>query len=188
MTDPVLTPRCAAERWAQLVLNACSADSDLKTLNLWARSVGVSRTSLCDSCRMVQVEPREARDLARILRACRVAAKECVHLESILDVRDSRTLVKLLSKAGLKGPTPTTSSLTFVLEHQQFVAADNDGLRALRRLVECSEIENRTVHGRSSSSGGHRDIAPSFASSHRLGALPVEPLRIEPAAKWLRKH
>jgi len=188
MTNPVFTPRCAAERWAQLVLNACSADSDPKTLELWARCVGVSRTSLCDSCRMVQVEPREARDLARVLRACQVAAKECAHLESILDVRDSRTLVKLLSKAGLKGPTPTPSSLTFVLEHQQFVAADNDGLRALRRLVECSEIENRSAHGTSSSNGGHRDAAPSLESSHRLGALPVEALRIDPTAKWLRKH
>ena len=181
MANAVFTPGSAAERWARLILDACDAHADLKTLQSWAHFVGVSRTSLCDCCRMVHVEPRAARDLARVLRACQVAAREQSRLESVLDVRDSRTLAKLLSRAGLRDACAEPLPPAALLDAQRFVSADNDGLRALKHLVACRQ-------GTSSSSGGHRDGAAALDASQRLAAVPVAALRIEPAAKWLRKH
>jgi DNA-binding NtrC family response regulator len=45
-------PRSGAERWAAHVVRACDSAEDLKTIGEWARFVGISYSSLCESCRL----------------------------------------------------------------------------------------------------------------------------------------
>jgi CheY-like chemotaxis protein len=130
-----LVPRSAAERWAMLVLHACRSDGDLKTLADWAAFVGVSYSSLCEACRLIEVCPRDARDLVRVLRAIIKSTNDGVNPAVLLDVRDRRTLRTLQEKAGMVAQDICTSVEQF-LNDQQFVARDNVGFIVLRRLLD----------------------------------------------------
>jgi hypothetical protein len=130
------TPRSVAERWAMLVVQACRSDGDLKTLADWAAFVGVSYSSLCEACRLVDVRPRDARDLARVLRAIVGSMRDRLDPGLLLDVRDRRTLRTLLKKAGID--VKAGVSVEGFLNSQQFVAAHNVGLIALRRFLATS--------------------------------------------------
>ena len=142
------TPRSVAERWAMLVVQACRSDGDLKTLADWAAFVGVSYSSLCEACRLVDVRPRDARDLTRVLRAIVGSIPDRLDPGLLLDVRDRRTLRTLLKKAGMQAKT-SVSVETF-LNTQQFVAAHNVGLIALRRLL---------AHSLSSAEGSEHELS-----------------------------
>jgi hypothetical protein len=130
----VHAPRSAAERWAMLVLQACRSDGDLKTLADWAVFVGVSYSSLCEACRLIDVRPRDARDLARVLRAIIGSARDRLDPGLLLDVRDRRTLRALQKKAGLQEEEGCVPIDQF-LNRQRFVPSDNVGLAVLRRLL-----------------------------------------------------
>lgn len=130
-------PRSAAERWALHVVRACESDGDLRTIEEWATVAALSRTSLCESCRLLDIRPHDARDLARFLRAVVNSPRRGLRIESMLDVRDRRTLRKLFERAGLDFKMqPGLVSVTIFLNQQQFVAHHNDGLTALRGLVQ----------------------------------------------------
>jgi hypothetical protein len=116
------------------VLRGCEAEGDLKTIEDWARCTGVSYTSLCESCRLLAIRPRDARDFVRTLRALIIAHAEGCSPDVLLDVSDRRTLATLLRRAGagfirFDRRTPIEQ---FLLS-QQFVSQENIGLRALRR-------------------------------------------------------
>lgn len=129
-------PRSAAERWAVYVFKACKSEGDLKTLEDWATFVGVSYSSLCESCRLVGVRPHDARDLARVLRAAIKSRLHRCRPEVLLDVSDRRTLENLLERAGLNPASGADSvSVGQFLECQRFVASDNEGLSVLRKLL-----------------------------------------------------
>lgn len=128
-------PRSVAERWALLVRKVVAAERDPKTLADWAAFVGVSRTNLCECCRLVHVAPHDARDFARILRAvCRCG--ENWEPETVMDLSDVRTLNKLVARAGLTGrlgvATPTPEEF---MARQGWISRDNPALLALRRLL-----------------------------------------------------
>lgn len=127
-------PISVAERWALLVLNAVYAEHDPRTLSIWARSVGVSRSVLGEYCRLVHVAPRDARDFTRLLRAVHRCG-ETWQPETVLDLADARTLKKLLARAGYLEPIPLTPSPQEFLDRQQWIPKDNPGLRALERLL-----------------------------------------------------
>lgn len=151
LATPVAAPGSAVERWVGFVLAVCQSEADPKTLNQWARIAGVSRTGLCECCRMVHVVPRDARDLARVLRALRISVIDDSHLEANLDVRDSRTLRKLRSKAGLEGEPKTIASPLTFLDQQRFITPANEGIRRLRTLFQnhCSaDRSSRTLWSR----------------------------------------
>ena len=126
-------PRSAAERWAMLVLKTCESDGDLRTLDVWAAFVGVSYSSLCECCRMVNVSPHDARDFARVLNAVIKGAARGCHPSVLLDVSDRRTLRTLLDKGGFRQSEPV--SVDQFMRHQRFVAGDNEGLNVLRLLL-----------------------------------------------------
>jgi ActR/RegA family two-component response regulator len=127
--------RAAAERWARYVLRAADADSDPRTLADWARAAGVSRTVLIDVCVRLEINPRHARDLARVLRLVR-RASEPWDPESALDVADRRTLRKLLVRAGLADfPQGVRPSPQQYLASQRFVPQTSAGLVMLRQLL-----------------------------------------------------
>ncbi|MEX2270147.1 MAG: response regulator [Vicinamibacterales bacterium] len=124
-----------AHRWATYVLRASDAVADPRTLAGWARAAGVSRTALIATCARLDINPRDARDLARVLRLVRHPT-EAWDPEASLDVADSRTLRNLLVRAGLadspRGSRPAPQQF---LAMQRFVPQTNAGLRKLRQLV-----------------------------------------------------
>jgi hypothetical protein len=134
--EPVRPNASIAERWAQLVLRVCECDCDPRTVHDWARSVGVSQTSLCETCRMLHIKPRHARDFARMLRVI-IRAHQLGHpIEALLTVGDARTLKSLIRRSGI-GPTLNNDpeQLSRFIESQQFVSSDNPGLVEVSRLL-----------------------------------------------------
>ncbi len=132
-------PRSAVERWARFVLKAVSAEWDPKTLDQWARSAGVSRSVLCESCRILHISPHDARDFARVLRAlCRSGDKWQPEID--IDVADARTLKRLESRAGLSGQHEVGApALDQFLKHQHLIAGDHPALLVLRRMLDLDE-------------------------------------------------
>jgi len=127
-------PRPVADRWASYVWKACGSLTDLKTLGDWARFIGMSYSSLCETCRLLDIQPQEARDLTRVLRAVVQASLQDCRPEVLLDVGDRRTLNNLLRRSGLT--RGAALSAVELLDRQTFIAADNEGLIALRALIE----------------------------------------------------
>src|SRR5690606_27782195 len=106
-TSPVAEadhPASAADRWARFVLKVCESEGDLKTLKQWADFANVSYSSLRESCWLVGVRPRDARDFARVLRAVVKACERGCDPGVLLDVSDRRTLHLLLEKSGIAAP------------------------------------------------------------------------------------
>lgn len=129
-----LSPGSTAERWAMLMFNTIRAEADPKTINSWARAVGLSRSVLCECCRLIHVSPHDARDFARLMRViCRSGPRW--QPETLLDLADARTLKKLLIRAGLTEPIARTPSAREFFDKQQWISHANPGLRALRALL-----------------------------------------------------
>ncbi|MDQ3170615.1 MAG: response regulator [Acidobacteriota bacterium] len=130
-----VTGGAPARRWAGYVLAATMAHSDPRTLADWARAIGVSRSVLIESCARLGVTPRDARDLARVLRLVR-RIEEPWEPDTALDVADRRTLRALLVRAGLAGSASIRPAPRLFLARQQFVGQTNAGLAALRQLLD----------------------------------------------------
>ena len=129
-----VTGGAPAKRWAGYVLAATDAPSDPRTLADWSRAVGVSRSVLVESCARLGVAPRDARDLARVLRLVR-RSDEPWEPDTALDVADRRTLRALLVRAGLADTASVRPAPREFLARQLFVAQANAGLTALRQLL-----------------------------------------------------
>jgi len=95
------TSRSCAERWVRVVLRACEAESDPRTLSEWARIAGLSYTSLRELCRLLDIHAHDARDLARMLRAVVNGRRYRCSPKVFLDVGDERTMRLLLRRAGI---------------------------------------------------------------------------------------
>ena len=133
---PRATPRSAAERWAMKVLRGCQADRDLKTLGAWATEAGSSYTSLCEICRLLDIQPLAARDLMRVLRAAVQSRTLGCRLGDLLDISDRRTLSSLMARAGVDPRRYGHEiSIDQFLASQQFVAPRNAGLAMLRAML-----------------------------------------------------
>jgi len=128
------TPHSSAERWASIVLKACDAESDPKTLNEWAHVAGLSYTSLRELCRMLDIRAHDARDLARMLRAVVKGRQYHCSPKVFLDVGDERTIRLLFQRAGLVFFQPDMSLDDF-LRRQQFVEFEHQALQLLRTML-----------------------------------------------------
>jgi DNA-binding NarL/FixJ family response regulator len=129
-------PRSISERWALHVYKACEAEGDLKTLGAWASFVGLSNSSLCESCRLVGIQPLVARDLARVLRAVVQSREGGCRIEELLDISDRRTLKTLMVRAGLSAASDRCRiSVEQFLAAQRFVPATNAAFVVLRKLL-----------------------------------------------------
>jgi ActR/RegA family two-component response regulator len=124
-------PGSAAERWALHVLKACESMRDLKTIEDWAAYIGVSYSSLRESCHVLGVSPHDARDLMRVLRAVLKSRRHHCSPEVLLDVSDGRTLEKLLRRAALSGDVADAVTPQRFLRDQHFISRENAGLRIL---------------------------------------------------------
>lgn len=132
---PKDSPVSAAERWARWVLAMIDSPHDLPTVTLWAKHIGVSNTTLGETCRLLGCWPHDARDLGRMLRAVFLASNDAARLEGVLAVSDLRTFGKLVERSGLRRKPVVGISLEAFLECQTFIPADHEGLRALRAIV-----------------------------------------------------
>jgi hypothetical protein len=128
-------PASSADRWAHWILAVIESPADLRTVTALAKFLGVSETTFGEACRLLDVRPHDARDLARMLRVVSVSGRDEVHWEGLIDVSDRRTLKKILGRSGLSGLARGAFSAEAFLEHQCFVHADNQGLRVLKRLL-----------------------------------------------------
>ena len=129
-------PRSVSERWVAYVLKACDAESDLKTLSSWALQAAVSYTTLCANCRIMQIRPLDARDFMRVLRAIKRAAARRCPPAVFLDVSDARTVRMLSLRAGVDlDAEASRATISDLLTHQHFIAADNEGLHLLRDAI-----------------------------------------------------
>jgi hypothetical protein len=135
-------PTSVAERWASYILAVCKSEKDPRTLAIWAREVAVSYTTLCESCRLVDVQPRNARDFARILRIVIMPSFNPRQLVTFLDVSDRRTLDSILEKAGFgqQIPPPQHLSVSSFLDFQQFIAPQNTGLKIIREVFTAAAV------------------------------------------------
>ena len=129
-------PRSVAERWAQKVVKGCEADGDLRTLAAWASVAGLSYSSLCETCRLVGVQPLAARDLTRVLRAVVQSQAHGCRIAELLDVCDRRTLNALMARAAID-PWRRGHEISIgqFLTAQRFVPSGNAGLVMLRSLL-----------------------------------------------------
>lgn len=123
-------PKSAVHRWATLAIKACHADHDLKTLSTWAAAAGLSYSSLCEACRIVGIQPQEARDFVRALRALVWASIERCHPQLLLDISDLRTLKAFVGRAG-PGFQDQCGSVQEFVRGQHFIPADNGAVRML---------------------------------------------------------
>ena len=140
----ISNPSSSAERWASYVLGACKSEKDPRTLAIWAREVAVSYTSLCESCRLIGIQPRQARDFSRVLRLLIRRSLQPYELASLLDISDRRTLDSIFQNAGLphkKFITGPVSMLAF-LNNQRFIPHENIGLKIIRDILSRRDLAN----------------------------------------------
>jgi hypothetical protein len=139
---PSTRPSSAAERWAIYVLRGCDSDHDPKTLAEWARLARISYSGLCESCRLMRVQPKLARDFTRVLRIVLSAPATFDTFSGLFDVSDRRTRNGLLERAGVASPWPPgrAPALNDYLRRQKFVPTDNCGLLALRALIGARNV------------------------------------------------
>jgi FixJ family two-component response regulator len=129
-------PRSVAERWAQKVLQGCEADGDPRTLAEWATVAGLSYSSLCETCRLIGIQPLAARDLTRVLRAVVQSRAHDCRVGELLDICDRRTLNALMARAAVDPWRPGRDiSVEQFLVSQRFVPLSNAGLVMLRALL-----------------------------------------------------
>jgi DNA-binding response OmpR family regulator len=123
----------ATTRWAALMVALLSAPRDVRTNNEWARLVGVSVTTLRDWCRMARTSAARSLALGRLLRAVYVSRGQHWQPAERLNVRDPRTLGRMLEKGGLPVDAPRVT-IRDLLSAQSFVE-DLDALLALRAAL-----------------------------------------------------
>jgi CheY-like chemotaxis protein len=134
-TDTV-TPRSAAERWVLHVIKGCIAGDDPRTVRLWTASAGAGYTPLRDNCSLVGIDPHDARDLMRMLRVVLHTLAYGSGLETLLDTGDSRTLAKLIERAGFRSAADLQSAtIEEFFRRQHFVASHRPAVVLLRDFV-----------------------------------------------------
>jgi CheY-like chemotaxis protein len=129
-------PGTSAEYLAWLILWACDAPRDLRTIAEWGVHVAASRSSLADACYAVGVRPQSARDFMRVLCALTKSDGHVVDVPTWLRVADSSTRSRLLAAAGLTQLSHNARLLPDdYFNRQTFVAESSHLIDALRSFL-----------------------------------------------------
>jgi FixJ family two-component response regulator len=99
----------AAARWACAVVRAVRNSTDPKTIREWSKCAGASSGTLRNWCHTASLPAKRSLDFARVLRAVIRHGITGESPENLLNVVDSRTLIKLLSLG--RGSGQATTSL-----------------------------------------------------------------------------
>ncbi len=148
--DPWDTPMTgqeahAAARWARVVVPVLDAPEDPRTVLVWSRLVCVSPGALKNWCRTAGIAPRRSLLFGRLLRAVFLSQGGRHKPENLLDVVDRRTLVSLLTSAGLDVDDALPDSIETFLDRQVLVR-DPDTLRELTRAL-AGRLGHRVLRG-----------------------------------------
>lgn len=102
LCDVRYTVEHTAARWARAVTSVTAEVEDPHTLRLWARAAGASGSTLRSLCRAAHTSAKDSLDFARLLRAVVVGQSlDDWDLANLLNVSDSRTLMRLIARGGL---------------------------------------------------------------------------------------
>ncbi len=124
----------AAARWARVVALIVDSPRDPRTTTEWSRLAFASPGALRNWCRTVGISPRRSLVFARLLRAVFLANGGKHRPENLLDVVDRRTLVGLLTLAGLNPDHDFPEDVETFLERQALVR-DPDALLEIKRAL-----------------------------------------------------
>ncbi len=120
-------------RWAEAMRQAVEAPDDTRTEVQWAERCGAAVETLRGWCRAMGLPVKASLDLARALRAVRLARAAGTSPERFLDVADRRTRDRLLEAAGAKSGA-RLPSLDELLSRQSLVT-DAVAVAELRRVL-----------------------------------------------------
>lgn len=123
----------AAVKWAQAVVGLLEAREDTRTLGQWARSVGLSASTLRIACQMAGIPAKRALTLARLLRAVYQSRYTTWQPTQRLNITDPRTLHRMLASGGLSASVTSVSVGDLLLK--QSLVTDADALAALRAAL-----------------------------------------------------
>lgn len=124
-TEPEQFTPHAAARWARIVAGVLTSPVDLRTLEEWGRHIAASRGALKTWCGLAGASPRRSLLLGRMLRAVRYRRRGA-RLENCLDIRDRRTLRKLVEAAGHPAATDDLRDVVMkqhLIENAELIAA-----------------------------------------------------------------
>ena len=125
----------AAARLARVLVPIVNSATDLRTIREWSRAVFVSPGALRNWCRMAGISPRRSLVFGRLLRAVFLCQGGKHKPENLLDVVDRRTLVGLLTLAGLDPVSEFPADIDTFLQRQMLIR-DPDTLSAIRRAID----------------------------------------------------
>lgn len=143
-----------SKRWAKMALKACGVEDDPKTESGIAEAAGVSTSVFRRDCKECCIEPRDARDFIRLLRANALAQRDGSTLRSHLATSDPRTRKQLFERAGLPFDSRFVPLKVFFVT-QRLISQTKECLRALGHLaandklffLEPEDRETRTEDG-----------------------------------------
>lgn len=130
----------SAIRLARIIVSSISFSEDPKTVKIWAQRLGKSEAALRLCCQAAGVRPKDALDLARLLRACSISRSGVQNLYDVLDVLDPRTLRAISLRSGITMASEVFSHCTPAdIVNQQTLVRSNEVraavLNELSRLV-----------------------------------------------------
>jgi hypothetical protein len=99
------------------------SNDDVRTVQVWSRAAGVSRTQLTVGCRQAGLSAKASLDFARLLRAVLLGSTNHLPFTDFLDVGDPRTLDALLARVGARHLDPRTPVDRFLDQQRQLPAA-----------------------------------------------------------------
>jgi len=91
----------ASHRWAAMVAGVLGLDRDIRTVEEWARVLGMSPAAIKCRCGNAGVSAKDTLDFARLLRV--IVRRETEHWppRDVLDIVDPRTLRRLFERGGI---------------------------------------------------------------------------------------
>lgn len=120
-------------RWAMAMTAPINSERDVRTVSEWAALISVSPETLREWCRTAGLRPKPSLDLARGLRAWRLALQRRLPPATFLDAADRRTVERLIHMVGLIEPLP--ASIDAMFRRQMFIGNDV-ALAELRSRLE----------------------------------------------------
>lgn len=120
----------ASRRWSHFMLRTCVVEEDPYKLALWTRGVGLSESTVRETCKLCDVSVLASRDLARILRACSRTVRTGTRLGDHIALCDDRTRRSLFERARLS-PNARTVDLRGFFRNQALIETARPCLREL---------------------------------------------------------
>jgi hypothetical protein len=114
----------AARRWAIIVSAIVQLDGDIRTIDDWAREIGMGRGAIKCRCANAGTTAKDSLDFARLLRAVSQPNDSRWFPRDVLDVVDPRTLRRLCDRGGIDLSTTFAPTPEEFLQNQTLITAE----------------------------------------------------------------